>query len=270
MVGHAGRNTLFVMRHSIVFSLLLIFACESSLLAQNKYNFSQFTRETGDFLTQPVRWRGNDWLKLGLITAGSFVVMQIDQPVRNAVLRDSGRYFHSVPIEAGRIWGEWYTPLILSGGFGLHGWLADNASSKKIGFELVQAVVYAETITQTLKIVLGRARPYENEGAFSFHPFTFSNIGFHSLPGGHNTEGWAVSTVLSRNAHSRALKILAYAPSVLTFVSRIYQDEHWTSDDLLGATIGFVVGSWVVNRHEMKESAVIVSGIYPISVSIRF
>ena len=244
--------------------------CASSLFAQNQYNFSQLINETGTFVTQPGRWRGHDWLKLGLITAGSVMIMQIDQPVRDAVIRGGQKYYHSVPIEAGRVWGEWYTPPIIAGAFGLHGWLAHSASSKKVGFELVQAVTYAETITQLTKFFFGRSRPYENEGAFSYHPFNIKGVGFQSLPGGHNTEGWAVSTVLSRNAHSRALKILAYVPSLFTFVSRVYQDKHWTSDDFLGAAIGVVVGSWVVNLHEEKESALTISAVAPFTVTIRF
>ena len=264
------RNALNIMRHRILLSFFLILICESSLLAQNEYNISQFTHETLDFVKQPGRWHGKDWLRLGLITAGSVLMMQVDQPVRDAVLRDQERYYHSFPIEAGRIWGEWYTPPIVVGAFGLHGWLTDNASSKQIGFEMVQAVVYSEAITQTLKIAFGRARPYENKGAFSFHPFTLSDIGFHSLPGGHNTNGWAMSAVLSRNAHSNALKILAYIPAALTFVSRVYQDQHWTSDDFLGAAIGYFVGSWVVHLHEKKESAVDVSAVFPLTVSINF
>jgi membrane-associated phospholipid phosphatase len=130
--------------------------------------------------------------------------------------------------------------------------------------------MYSESITGALKFAFGRARPFENRGAFSFHPFSFKDFGFQSLPGGHNTEGWAVSTVLSRNAHSKALKILAYTPAMLTFIARIYEDQHWTSDDFLGATIGFVVGSWVVNHHEKKKSAVNVSAIYPFTVSVSF
>ncbi len=258
------------MRHKVLFALTLMLFSASSLFAQNQYNFSQFIHETGTFATQPGRWRGNDWLKLGLITAGSVMIMQIDEPVRNAVIRGGQKYYHSVPIEAGRVWGEWYTPPIIAGAFGLHGWLAHSTSSKKVTFELVQAVTYAEAITQSLKLAFGRARPFENQGAFSYHPFQLSLVGFHSLPGGHNTEGWAVSTVLSRNAHSRALKILAYVPAVFTFVSRIYQDQHWTSDNFLGAAIGVVVGSWVVNLHEKKESAMTISAVAPFTVTIKF
>jgi len=258
------------MRHRILLSFLLLFICEFPLFAQNRYNISQFTHETLDFVKQPGKWRGNDWLKLGAITAGTALLMSVDQPIRDAVLRDQGRYYHSVPVEVGRIWGEWYTPPVIAGAFGLHGWLAHNATSKKIGFEMVQASLYSEAITQSLKIVLGRARPFEEKGAFNFHPFNISDFGFHSLPGGHNTNGWAMSTVLSRNAHSRALKILAYVPAALTFVSRVYQDQHWTSDDFLGAAIGILVGTWVVDLHEKKESAVSVSAVYPLTVTISF
>jgi membrane-associated phospholipid phosphatase len=135
---------------------------------------------------------------------------------------------------------------------------------------MLQAVVYAEGVTQSLKFVFGRARPYENQGAFSYHPFQLSDMGFHSLPGGHNTNGWAMSTVLSRNVHSKTLKALAFLPAALTFFSRVYQDQHWSSDDFLGASIGYFVGSWVVDHHQRKESAVNVSGVFPFTVSINF
>ena len=259
-----------VVRRGLGWAVLFVLAASTPLLAGNSYNWPQFTHEAGEFIARPAHWQGRDWLRLGLLTAGTVAVMQVDQPVRDAVLRDHGRYYRSVPVEAGRIWGEWYTPPVIAGAFGLHGWLADNRTSGKIGFEMVQAVVYAEAITQTLKIVLGRSRPYENKGAFDFHPFRLSGVGFHSLPGGHNTNGWAMSTIISRNTHSRALKILAYVPAVLTLASRVYQDKHWTSDDLSGAVIGIVVGSWVVNLHEKKDSAMSVSAVYPLTFTFTF
>ncbi len=258
------------MRRRIILSFLLVFIYESSLFAQNHYNISRFTHETGDFFKQPGNWQGNDWLKFSLLASGTILVMQVDRPIRDVVLRNNGSYYHSIPIEAGRVWGEWYTPPVVVGGFALHGWLAHNSSSRKVSFEILQAVLYSESITGVLKFAFGRARPYENEGAFSFHPFSFKKVGFQSFPGGHSTEGWAMSAVLSRNAQSTALKIAAYAPAILTFVSRIYQDQHWTSDCFLGAAIGYTVGNWVVDIHEEKASAVKVSAIYPFILRISF
>ena len=64
-----------VLRRGILLSFVLVFVCGSSVFAQNKYNFSQLSHETLDFFKQPVKWRGSDWLKLGLITAGSALMM---------------------------------------------------------------------------------------------------------------------------------------------------------------------------------------------------
>lgn len=247
--------------------LLLVICGGSSLFAQNRYNLSQFGDETGTFFTQPLHWEGSDWLKLGLIGAGTFLAMQADQPVRTAVLKDQ-RYFNSALIEGGRIWGESYTTPILAVAFGLHGWITDNTSTKKLGFEIGQAIIYSATITQVLSKSVGRARPNQNLGRATYKPFTLFGEDYHSLPGGHSTAALVLSTVLSKNLSSGFLKVLVYVPSMVTVVSRVYQDYHWTSDDLLGAAIGYVVADWVVNQHDQKENRIELSSVYPLTLRI--
>jgi membrane-associated phospholipid phosphatase len=256
------------MRHKFLLSLFLLLFCESSLFAQNKYNFSQFGDETWSFVKQPTSWEVSDWLKLGLTGAGTFLVMQADQPIRDAVLKDQ-RYFKSVPIEFGRMWGELYAPVVLFGGFAIHSWLADDIGTRKIAYEIGQASLYAAATGFLLKTAIGRARPYINEGSKSFHPFSslFSQD-FHSLPGGHTTAAFVLSTVLSRNAKPVWLKGIAYVPALLTFISRVYQDQHWTSDDFLGAALGYFVATWVVDRHEQEGNRIQLSSVYPLTIRI--
>ncbi len=256
------------MRRTVLVVLVLPILCLSSLRAQNSYNLSQFGNETVDFIKQPTRWEGNDWLKLGLAGAGTFLVMQIDQPIRDAVMKDRSAY-NSAPVKLGKFWGETYTTAIFAGAFGLHGLLTDNSSTKKVGFEIVQAALYSGGITTILKLALGRARPYTNEGATKYRPFTIWDDGFHSFPSGHTTLAFALSTVLSRNVDSRGLKVLAFIPAVMTAFSRVYQDYHWTSDCIVSAVIGYVVATWVVDLHESKEPPVHLSGIYPLTISIN-
>jgi membrane-associated phospholipid phosphatase len=253
---------------SIAFLLLLIIACENPLFSQNRYNFAQFRDETVDFIKQPVKWEGNDWLKLGLVSAGTFLLMQADQPIRDAVMRDQS-YYNTFPVTFGKFWGGPYPTVIFAGAFGLHGLLADDRSSKKIGFEIVQAALYSGGITTVLKVAFGRARPYTNLGRTDYQPFTFLDDGFHALPSGHTTWAFALSTVLSRNAQSSALKVLVYVPAALTVFARVYQDEHWISDSILGAVVGFAVATWVVDTHDQKESPVQVSSVYPLTIRIN-
>ena len=141
-------------------------------------------------------------------------------------------------------------------------------STKKIGFEIVQAAFYSGATTTLLKVIVGRARPYADKGPSDYQPFTILDDGFHSLPSGHATLAFALSTVLSRNAQSNALKVIAYLPAALTAFSRVYQDYHWASDCVLSGLIGYIVATWVVDLHEQKESPVHVSSIYPLTISI--
>jgi hypothetical protein len=289
-----GMNIL--MRHRLPVSFLLLFICETSpygavdLFAQNlasrdtvqgnpalrdsvernKYNFSQFGNETWSFIKQPTKWEGSDWLKIGLIGAGTFLVMQVDQPIRNAVLKDQ-RYYKSVPIEAGRMWAELYPPVLIFSGFAAYSLLTGDTGARKTAYEIGQALLYAGAVDKILSIAIGRAKPYANEGPKSFRPFSTLDPlkqDYQSLPGGHNTIAFALSTVLSRNAGPVWLKGLAYVPAALTFVSRVYQDRHWTSDDFAGAAIGCFVATWVVDLHEKTESRVHVSSIFPFTMSI--
>jgi membrane-associated phospholipid phosphatase len=258
------------MRKRFLLSLLLLILCESSLFSQYEYNFSQFGNETWSFIKQPTKWDGSDWLTLGLTGAGTFLLMQVDQPIRDAVLRNQS-YSQSVPMEIGRIWGEVYTPVLLFGGFAIHSLLTDDIGTRKIAYEIGQASLYAGATTYILKVVLGRARPYVNEGPKSFHPFSSLVVkDYQSLPGGHSTVAFVLSTVLSRNAKPMWLKVVAYVPAVLTFISRVYQDQHWTSDDFLGAAIGYFIATWVVDQHENNKSMVEISSVYPLSIRITF
>jgi hypothetical protein len=253
------------------FSLVLITLCGSSLFGQLKYTFPQFGDETVDFFTSPAKWDGIDFLKLGLAGAGAFLVMKtVDQPVRD-VLLENRIYYKSVPMEFGRMWGELYSPCVFFSAFAIHSLIADNLGTRKIAYEIGQASLYAGALTYILKYTIGRARPYTGEGPTSFRPFhTFVNLDHQSFPGGHSAAAFVISTVLSRNVKPMWLKVLVYVPAALTFVSRVYQDQHWTSDDFTGAALGFFVATWVVDKHESSSSSVGVTSIFPLSICITF
>jgi membrane-associated phospholipid phosphatase len=255
---------------NIYLLLLLVIIFESSLFAQLKYTLPQFWSETGDFIKQPGKWDGSDWLKIGLIGAGTVLIMETaDKPIRDIVLKNNQNYYHSFPIEFGRVWGEIYSPIVFFGGYAVYSLIANDIGTRKIAYEIGQASIYAGVINLLLKIAVGRARPYLNEGPTTFHPFSsIMNQDYHSNPSGHSTVAFVISTVLSRNAKPVWLKVLAYLPAVLTLVSRVYQDQHWSSDDLLGAAFGYFIAKWVVDQHENNQSTIGMSPILPLSIRI--
>jgi membrane-associated phospholipid phosphatase len=216
------------------------------------YGFHQFEHETVLFIATPFRWRTADWLRVGATIAVTAAIMPFDQGITNST-QGNQHYYNSPFVVGGRIYGEWYSIGTVTAIFGGYGILAHDTSAKKIAIELFQAGAYSELFTEIIKIIVGRARPYVNDGAYTFHPFTPINVDYQSSPSGHATSAFALSTVMSRHAHSTWLKILAYVPAGFTLFSRIYQDFHWASDEFFGAAVGFATGSWVVNLHERKR-----------------
>ena len=264
-----------------VFTLLVTICCVFPMAAQPvdtpvsteelPYSFTQFGNETWRFVQQPAKWGTSDWLTLGAIGAGAYLLMEtVDEPVRDAVLNDQ-KHAKSVPIEFGRMWGDLYTPIVLFSGFAAYSLITDDPKTRKIGYEIGQASLYAGAITYILKFAIGRSRPFVNDGAKTFRPFSaFFESEYHSMPGGHNAAAFVLSTVLSRNVEPTWLKIAAYIPAVLTFISRIYQDKHWTSDDFTGAALGYFVATWVVDQHEAAAAPTGMSSVTPFSISITF
>jgi membrane-associated phospholipid phosphatase len=253
-----------------IYSLFfLIIISGSTLFAQLKYTFPQFGNETVNFIKSPGKWDAGDWLKIGLIGGGTVLLLETaDKPVRNAVLKDQ-RYYKSVPIEFGRVWGEIYSPVVFFGGYALYSLIADDIGTRKIAYEIGQASIYAGVINYILKVAIGRARPYLNDGPTTFRPFSsFFSADHQSNPSGHSTVAFVISTVLSRNAKPVWLKVLAYLPAALTLVSRVYQDQHWTSDDFLGAAFGYFIASWVVDQHEKGQTTLGISPTLPLSIRI--
>lgn len=217
---------------------------------RNKYDFSQFGNETWNFIKQPTKWDGGDWLKTGMLGAATFLIMQADQPIRRLLNHDE-KYAKSYPIEFGNMWGEIYFTELLFGGFTVYALYDGDKRAHKIAFEIAQATFYTFYVNTPLKYAIGRARPYLEQGNQTYFPFArYSTFDHQSLPGGHTGIVMALTTVLSRNAKPVWLKVLAYTPAALSVVGRVYLDKHWTSDVFLGGAIGYLIATWVVDHHE--------------------
>ncbi|OGU62852.1 MAG: hypothetical protein A2V66_07375, partial [Ignavibacteria bacterium RBG_13_36_8] len=213
----------------------------------------QFGSEFIDMFKQPVKWNTKDWLTLGGIAGGTIAFMQFDESVRSETLKDRN-YETSFPIVFGDTYGEGWGSLLIGTGFLAHGILKEKNANKRFGFEVLQAFAYAGTITGLLKFTFGRSRPYMDEGAFSYHPVQMFSNDYFSFPSLHTTVAFSLSTVLSEQTNSTALKIISFVPAVMTAFARVYYDKHWVSDVFLGAAVGYFVGKFVINQHKRENS----------------
>ncbi len=116
---------------------------------------------------------------------------------------------------------------------------------QEASFTSLESIVFANLLTNTLKFVVGRARPHANLGPNSLKPFG----GSRSFPSGHATTVFAFTTpwvVYYPGIISGALFVLG----VGTAVVRMADEHHWFSDVLGGAFIGFGTGYLLSRRHQ--------------------
>jgi hypothetical protein len=203
---------------------------------------SQSVRDLTHILAAPGRWDGRDWIKFGIFSgAVAGTVLLLDQPVRDFSQRNRSRLSNNLGRDF-KPFGSYY-PFIIESAFYLGGELSRDRRATACGLDAFTAgVISVGVIDQPLKALIGRKRPYQNAGKFSFDPFTFDA----SFPSGHTTHAFALATVVSMHYPRSWVRITSYGVASLVALDRINDDAHFMSDDLVGAVIGTVVGRAVV------------------------
>jgi hypothetical protein len=127
------------------------------------------------------------------------------------------------------------------------GKLAHNSRAAQTGILAGEAVIDASIVTGVLKVAFNRERPNKPEGSGSFWG------GGRSFPSGHATATFAFATVVARRYRDKPLiGISAYGVATAVSVARVGGLNHYPSDVFVGATIGTLVGRFVL-RHRSQN-----------------
>jgi len=236
-------------------SLLWLLILHSLLLAQSWREFRDdmdyswtVTRDLGSAIVNPSK---KDLTALLIGTSAIFSAYLLDDTVRSlaqthqnnvaGVIANidnyygNNKYMISVPI------------LVYAGGF-----LSDNSDIQNTGLKLSQAVLYSGMVIMIMKELAGRSRPYLNEGKNHFRPFEF-NEDRRSFFSGHSSVTFAFSTVMANEMDNLVWKIFWYGAAGTVAGSRIYHDQHWFSDTVTGALIGYAIGNFVSGQARKRD-----------------
>ena len=94
-------------------------------------------------------------------------------------------------------------------------------------------------------------RPKKERGAYSYAPF--QDISFdRSLPSSHAARAFSLAAVFADH-YSQPVPFIAYSTASLIGLSRIFLDEHFASDVLAGAALGFAIGKTLSWRHRNRK-----------------
>lgn len=233
-------------------------------------DFNNFINISANFYTSPLRFDSEDWLKLTSVVGITAITSLADKEVRTFSQENQSKFTDDVFNIDKYYYIEFVGASIVA--FYGYGLLGENNKIRKLAVKLTEATLLATSITVITKTFVGRGRPYKQDSQYSFNPFTFDND-YNSFPSGHTSLAFAYSTVMANEVDNIFWKIGWYSLAGLVGYARIYHNQHWFSDVLMGAAIGYFSGEFVSN-HNSNENEQTQLNLFPmpngIAVQLRF
>jgi len=186
-------------------------------------------------------------IQLGVGLASVFTVSRFDESLTEQAVKWRGRELMRVMEELGDANAVRPLAVIIFAG----SLFSDNHTFQDAAFASVEGLIYANVLTNFLKLSFGRERPWQGDDSSVFKPFS----GNTSFPSGHATTAFAAITpwLLYYPGPSAVLLVAVASGSAW---SRIPLKYHWSSDVVAGALIGFATSAWLVRRHRNREGGV--------------
>ncbi len=217
----------------------------------NKEYFRYYLNDFKDIVVSPGHWQRSDLLEFSAILGSSLLLFTVDENINSWVLKHQNSGASNLS-RAFSILGSGYFLGSALAGLYLSGEIGKDNNIRKIALISLESWLLTGAIVSSAKFILGRARPYKDEGSLSFHPFSLKS-GFYSFPSGHAASAFAVATVVAQQSQRFYIDFLAYSLATLASLSRVYGNKHWASDVFLGGVAGYVVAQKILGLHKQRQ-----------------
>jgi len=197
---------------------------------------------------------------VALIAWGDKPIQQFFNRNQSVFISKSSYYFFS-PLGSGLI------SIPAMGVFFGCGVIWKNKKAKETGLKGLEAFVVTAVLTNVIKQVAHRHRPYQDtpadphawEGPFNYGG-PYGTFGYNSFPSGHSSAIFAVATVVGLEYwDTKWVPCVSFGIAGFTALYRLAVNDHWASDVLFGSALGFAIGSMVYFNANKKIQIIPVS-----------
>jgi membrane-associated phospholipid phosphatase len=110
-----------------------------------------------------------------------------------------------------------------------------------------EAMVDSFAVSEVIKAISMRERPTVDNAKGKFFQ---SSVGLDSsFPSNHAIIAWSSAAVIASEYNGPLTKISAYGLATGVSAARILARQHFPSDVLVGSTVGWMIGRYVVRKH---------------------
>ena len=229
---------------------------DSSQVHNFKFFFKTTVEDFRYIATSSLRMSRTDGLKLSALSATTVgLVFYLDEQIDEEFTSNEDTFPYVIGHKFAYL-GEEYgrkdnRVFYLFGGLSASmltgGLLLDDPKLLKTTGLMTESFVFTSLIMGSVKMVLGRTRPYAEKGSTDFDFLAFSqNRDLRSMPSGHTSSAFAMMTVIAKQYNYWWIEIPAYVFATGAAIQRIEARKHWMSDVLVGGAIGYFVASALV------------------------
>jgi len=186
-------------------------------------------------------WSTENLMWTGIGAGGALAIHPVDDTANQTLSGPSLDKF----FKPGAVLGESYTLIPVSVAIYAIGRSRNNTRMSHMGSDLIQSLLIAELLTQSLKYATRRERPDLS-----------NNLSF---PSGHAADTLAFATAIERHFNWKYWAP-AYAFATYVAMSRLHDNRHWASDVVFGSTVGVIAGR-TVTRLGHKQFPVAVTPV---------
>jgi membrane-associated phospholipid phosphatase len=205
--------------------------------------FGDLVHDEAVMWTSPARIRAKDLAWLLPLGGATAALIATDASTAAKVSNDPSQLHTSRVISYG---GEAYSTFGAAGFLFLGGAAFKDDHARHVGQYAIEAGVDAVVVVEVLKL-LGRERPLVGDGQGRFFK------GGNSFPSGHAILAWSLAGVAAGEYPHPLVKVVAFSYATAISVARFTGRSHFGSDVLVGSSLGYMIGHFVVKEHHPQE-----------------
>lgn len=272
--------------HKSLIAFLIFFALSLLLNAQhtepqqylrlNKSYLLSYGTGAGAVATSPATWNSRQWIGASAVTGAILLAWTQDAHIRNFSQRNTFGAGHEMSYWFFDPLPTWYFAA-MAGGMYLYGLAAGNPEAETAALLTTKAVVITAAYSTLLKGAFQRERPFEGNppDPDQWHG-PLAGFKHGAFPSRHASMSFAAAAAISSYYNDHVwVGITSYTLATLVSLSQLHENQHWASDVLAGAAIGYAIGKLVATNNRKIPGKVAIkpafdSPIAGVAIYFRF